>query len=158
MIPRLGPGGGAKLYCPFQAGGTTSTHRSYGMNYFMGKSGQAGTLSASPDQINYLKSYYPTLLTYNWGVKLTKIRQPAKKWVVNEDDRNDYFVGRNPIVLGWNPSYPRWAADRPSGSDGGSFSFRHPTLIMNVLFADMHVEGVQFGQTAANNSATLPSF
>lgn len=156
MIPRLGTGANSKLYCPFQAGGNAGTFRSYGMNTFMGSSGQAGTLDADATQIEYLKSYHPGLTKYNWGIKRSKIRQSSRKWLVNENDRNDYFTGRNPIVLGWNPNYPKWSADRAQGSDGGSFSFRHPTLIMNVLFADMHVEGVHFGPTVANDSVTRP--
>jgi prepilin-type N-terminal cleavage/methylation domain-containing protein/prepilin-type processing-associated H-X9-DG protein len=146
----------SKFYCPSIAAGNIGQNRAYGMNSAMARSGSYGTLDIYPTEPRFdtLKGWYGSgLSAYNYGVKLASVRMPARKWLINENERNDYFGATKPIFRGAGGK-PMWTADKSSA--GGTYSFRHPTLIMNVLYADTHVEGVHFGPNVADTLNIAP--
>jgi prepilin-type N-terminal cleavage/methylation domain-containing protein/prepilin-type processing-associated H-X9-DG protein len=169
-IPRFAPTEGSKLYCPeAYFGYSTGTNaRSYHMNtnvalYNKPADIATGTLAAGSLQVRGAKLQYlnnkfynsGTLWNYNYGPKLNTFRSASTKYLINEGDRAEVFGSVDPLVLltRGHPAYLYpWGADKITQTGGGpTWSFRHPTLRMNMLFIDGHVESLAFGPKVALN-------
>jgi prepilin-type N-terminal cleavage/methylation domain-containing protein len=132
-------GPGATLYCPMNL--EDNGRRGWVANYFL----TSKNLNfpdvyhvTDPGKLSYLSGFYGVTLTrYNYGGRVTKFKNQTKKVLVYEADatsEDGQFSGD--VILGTLAGFPAWT--------NGTVSFRHPTLRMNVLWMDYHVESVPY--------------
>jgi len=169
-VPQAGPTpAAARMFCPSAIRpGSLSSYRWYAMNLEI----TGGPLAATPqngklvDLPQRLDSYYSAYYSggtfdpaatppgyYYLGVKLSRIHHSPEKYLLWDVDRTlDTVHGSDTFVckLGDTVGYPSWSAY------GGQFSFRHAGQRMNMLFADMHAEGLQCSTTMAKTAWFLP--
>jgi len=158
-----------KMYCPSairQA--SLSSYRWYAMNEDI-QGGPAATAPQNGKAVELpmvLDSYYTAYYTgqtfdpnasptgyYYLGSKLSKIKRSSQKYLLWDVERTlDYAHGSDTAVpkLGDDSTQPAWSAY------AGQFSFRHQGNRMNMLYADMHVEGITCDTNMAKRSWFLP--
>jgi prepilin-type N-terminal cleavage/methylation domain-containing protein/prepilin-type processing-associated H-X9-DG protein len=148
-IPRLEIKSNSRLYCPGALNmQMNNTKRVYALNRWITNGQTASGVSSDCiviDPPTRMNGYYTPWVSnwnftaYNLGMKLIKFRSPATKYMLVEADRNDVFnESVTQLLLGDDAAYPQWSAG------GGSYSFRHNKLRMNVIFMDGHAESLPF--------------
>jgi prepilin-type N-terminal cleavage/methylation domain-containing protein/prepilin-type processing-associated H-X9-DG protein len=153
-VPRLGQAPSSKLFCPVTAMGQSGTLRSFAMNSSLTGGALAGP-QFTAEQMQVMNGWYLpvssswTFDQYNLGAKIVKFKDPPRKYMVIDSDRNDTF-GTGGVVMGDDITYPSWAAG------GGSLSFRH-SLSMNTLYMDGHVQAQRWGPTIRSSIYISPS-
>ncbi len=145
-IPRFQPSANSKFFCPLVA--MQSTRRSFAANRYIVDEDHAYKglkVPAGSSELAFIAGLYEVPPKRYWfGSKLSQWKNPAQKYMVIEGERNDSFGDSNALILNDNAGYPAWTAG------GGSYAFRHPKYLMNVVFIDGHVESIPYSKDAGN--------
>ena len=89
---------------------------------------------------------------YHLGVRVSKFRQPAEKFLLVECAiGSEFIIPRPKYGPGTTADASLATKESPYSKSSGNFAFRHPNLTANVLFVDGHVDVIHHIDNDLNN-------